>query len=137
MVVERRIAAAKFSARTSVIRFFSSGRFLGDVSGDVRNITYRDSRVGDDKGSSPWAVKIKTDSGGKGFVTGCIWEDLVLHNVRESISISMFYDKASGQISNQMQFLTRIFRFLSCANPTVRRGTRALSSRSTASPSET
>ena len=33
-----------------------------DVSGDVFNITYRDSVIGDDKGSSPWAIKIKTDS---------------------------------------------------------------------------
>lgn len=50
-------------------------------SGDVRNITYRDSVVGDALGSSPWAIKIKTDSQEGGVVDGVYFRNLTIGNI--------------------------------------------------------
>ncbi len=52
-----------------------------DVSGDVRNITFRDSQIGDEFGSSPWAIKIKTDSQEGGIVDGVYFLNLTIGNI--------------------------------------------------------
>lgn len=67
-----------FERTTILFRNFAIG---SDVSGDVRNITFRDSRIGDDKGSSPWAVKIKTDSQEGGVVDGVYFRNLTVGNI--------------------------------------------------------
>ena len=48
-----------FERVTLIYRNFAIG---SSVAGDVRNITFRDGTIGDDSGSSPWAIKLKTDS---------------------------------------------------------------------------
>lgn len=48
------------------------------VAGDVRNITFRDSIIGDDLGSSPWAIKLKTDSQEGGVVDGVYFKNIKL-----------------------------------------------------------
>jgi hypothetical protein len=47
----------------------------------VRNITFRDSVIGDDKGSSPWAVKIKTDSRESGIVDGVYFKNITIGKI--------------------------------------------------------
>jgi len=67
-----------FERTTILYRNFAIG---SDVSGDVFNITYRDSVIGDDKGSSPWAIKIKTDSQEAGIVDGVYFTNLTIGNI--------------------------------------------------------
>ena len=52
-----------------------------DVSGDVRNITFRDGTIGDDAGSSPWAIKIKADSQEGGVVDGITFRNVRIGNI--------------------------------------------------------
>ena len=61
-----------------VFRNFAIG---SDVSGDVRNITFRDSTIGDDLGSSPWAIRIKTDSQEGGIVDGVAFQNIRIGNI--------------------------------------------------------
>ena len=67
-----------FERTTILFRNFAIG---SDVSGDVRNITFRDSRIGDDLGSAPWAVKIKTDSQEGGVVDGVFFLNVTIGNI--------------------------------------------------------
>lgn len=61
-----------------VFRNFAIG---SDVSGDVRNITFKDSTIGDDLGSSPWAIKVKTDSQEGGIVDGVFFKNVRIGNI--------------------------------------------------------
>jgi polygalacturonase len=47
----------------------------------VRNITFRDGVIGDDLGSSPWAIKIKTDSQEGGVVDGVYFRNVRIGNI--------------------------------------------------------
>ena len=47
----------------------------------VRNITFRDGVIGDDLGSSPWAIKIKTDSQEGGVVDGVFFRNVRVGNI--------------------------------------------------------
>lgn len=67
-----------FERTTILHRNFAIG---SSVSGDVRNITFRDSVIGDDKGSSPWAIKIKTDSQEGGVVDGVFFRNVTIGNI--------------------------------------------------------
>jgi polygalacturonase len=55
---KKKVAAQNylFERVTILHRNFAIG---SDVSGDVINITFRDSTIGDDLGSSPWAIKVR------------------------------------------------------------------------------
>eukprot|EP00035_Acanthoeca_spectabilis_P032645 m.19697 g.19697 ORF g.19697 m.19697 type:complete len:465 (-) comp5476_c1_seq1:100-1494(-) len=64
-----------FERVTILFRNFAIG---SSVSGDVRNITFRDSTIGDDLGSSPWAIKLKTDSQEGGVVDGVTFRNVRL-----------------------------------------------------------
>ena len=44
------------------------------------NITFKDSVIGDDLGSSPWAIKLKTDSQEGGTVDGIFFINLTIGN---------------------------------------------------------
>ena len=44
------------------------------------NITFKDSVIGDDLGSSPWAIKLKTDSQEGGIVDGIYFINLTIGN---------------------------------------------------------
>ena len=44
------------------------------------NITFKDSVIGDDLGSSPWAIKLKTDSQEGGVVDGIYFINLTIGN---------------------------------------------------------
>lgn len=67
-----------FDRVTILFRNFAIG---SDVSGDIRNITFQNSVIGDDKGSSPWAIKIKTDSQEGGIVDGVKFENVRIGNI--------------------------------------------------------
>lgn len=67
-----------FERVTILYRNFAIG---SDVSGDVLNITFRDSIIGDEKGSSPWAIKIKTDSQEGGVVDGVYFQNITIGNI--------------------------------------------------------
>lgn len=64
-----------FERVTILFRNFAIGSSVG---GDVRNITFRDSTIGDDLGSSPWAIKLKTDSQEGGVVDGVTFRNVRL-----------------------------------------------------------
>ncbi len=51
------------------------------VLGNVSNVTLQDSRIGDDEGSSPWAIKIKTHSPRGGTVSDIFFQRLVLGKI--------------------------------------------------------
>jgi hypothetical protein len=72
-----KVAAANylFERVTILYRNFAIG---SAVDGDVRNITFRDSTIGDDAGSSPWAIKLKTDSQEGGVVDGVTFQNIRL-----------------------------------------------------------
>ena len=67
-----------FERITILFRNFAIG---SDVSGDVKNVTVRDSVIGDDLGSSPWAIKIKTDSQEGGLVDGVVFSNVKIGNI--------------------------------------------------------
>lgn len=67
-----------FERVTILFRNFAFG---SDVSGDVRNITFRDGTIGDDSGSSPWAIKLKTDSQEGGIVDGVLFSNIRIGNI--------------------------------------------------------
>ena len=46
------------------------------VAGGIENITFRDSIIGDNNGSSPWAIKIKTHRGDGGYVKDIYFKNL-------------------------------------------------------------
>jgi polygalacturonase len=67
------LVGAVFERVTLLFRNFAIG---SDISGDVRNITFRDGTIGDDLGSSPWAIKIKTDSQEGGVADGIFFRNV-------------------------------------------------------------
>eukprot|EP01079_Euglenida_sp_SAG-EU17-18_P002222 gene2222-491_t len=67
-----------FERTTILYRNFAIG---SAVAGGVRNITFRDSTIGDPLGSSPWAIKIKTDSQEGGLVDGAYFLNLTIGNI--------------------------------------------------------
>eukprot|EP00039_Didymoeca_costata_P002269 m.58828 g.58828 ORF g.58828 m.58828 type:complete len:442 (-) comp11201_c0_seq4:246-1571(-) len=79
-LTKKKVAAENylFERVTILYRNFAIG---SDVSGDVRNITFRDSTIGDDKGSSPWAIKVKTDSQEGGVVDGVYFKNVRIGNI--------------------------------------------------------
>ena len=67
-----------FERVTILYRNFAIG---SSVAGDVRNITLRDSTIGDEFGSSPWAIKLKTDSQEGGIVDGVFFRNITIGNI--------------------------------------------------------
>eukprot|EP01083_Nonionella_stella_P244848 851737_1 len=53
----------------------------GNVNGGIQNVSFVNSMVGDNNGSSPWAVKIKTHRGFGGYVTDILFENLTFGNI--------------------------------------------------------
>ena len=52
------------------------------------NITFKDSVIGDDLGSSPWAIKLKTDSQEGGIVDGIYFINLTIGNSTRALKYS-------------------------------------------------
>jgi len=77
---KHKVAASNylFERVTILYRNFAIG---SAVSGDVTNITFRDSTIGDAAGSSPWALKIKTDSQQGGVVDGVYFKNITIGNI--------------------------------------------------------
>ena len=67
-----------FERVTILFRNFAIG---SSVSGDVKNITFKDGVIGDDLGSSPWAIKLKTDSQEGGLVDGIRFSNVRIGNI--------------------------------------------------------
>jgi polygalacturonase len=78
-----------FERVTILHRNFAIG---SDVSGDVLNVTFRDSVIGDDHGSSPWAIKLKTDSQEGGVVDGIRFLNLTIGNITYCGSSAFVYN---------------------------------------------
>jgi len=79
-----------FERVTIVHRNFAIG---SDVSGDVRNITFRHGQIGDEFGSAPWAIKLKTDSQEGGVVDGVYFYDVRIGNITYCGSSKFVYEK--------------------------------------------
>lgn len=88
---KKKVAASNylFERVTILHRNFAIG---SDVSGDVLNITFRDSIIGDDLGSSPWAIKLKTDSQEGGLVDGIRFLNLTIGNITFCGSSAFVYN---------------------------------------------
>lgn len=80
-----------FENVTILFRNFAVG---SDVSGGVQNITFRNSVIGDDEGSSPWAIKLKTDSQEGGYVDGVTFSNVRLGNITFCGSSSFVFPKS-------------------------------------------
>jgi polygalacturonase len=78
-----------FERVTILHRNFAIG---SDVSGDVLNVTFRDSVIGDEHGSSPWAIKLKTDSQEGGVVDGIRFLNLTIGNITYCGSSAFVYN---------------------------------------------
>ena len=68
-----------------------------DVSGDVRNISFVDSTIGDEYGSSPWAIKLKTDSQEGGIADGVAFRNVRIGNITYCGSSRFVYEKQCSQ----------------------------------------
>jgi hypothetical protein len=75
-----------------------------DVSGDVRNISFVDSTIGTEDGSSPWAIKLKTDSAEGGIADGVYFRNLTIGNITYCGSSRFVYEKqcAAGHRANML-----------------------------------
>jgi polygalacturonase len=78
-----------FERVTILHRNFAIG---SDVSGDVINITFKDGIIGDESGSSPWAIKLKTDSQEGGIVDGIKFLNLTIGNITYCGSSAFVYN---------------------------------------------
>mmetsp|Transcript_9362 Transcript_9362/g.24172 ORF Transcript_9362/g.24172 Transcript_9362/m.24172 type:complete len:480 (+) Transcript_9362:101-1540(+) len=64
------------------------GASIGSIKdGQLENITFRNIIFN----RTTAAAKIKTHPKGTGYVRNCTWENLILHEVRETLVIDMFY----------------------------------------------
>ena len=88
---KKKVAASNylFERVTILHRNFAIG---SDVSGDVINVTFRDSTIGDDLGSSPWAIKLKTDSQEGGLVDGIYFRNVTIGNITFCGSSAFVYN---------------------------------------------
>ena len=88
---KKKVAAQNylFERVTILHRNFAIG---SDVSGDVINITFKDGIIGDESGSSPWAIKLKTDSQEGGIVDGIKFLNLTIGNITYCGSSAFVYN---------------------------------------------
>eukprot|EP01048_Picozoa_sp_COSAG05_P022477 COSAG05_NODE_4513_length_1483_cov_1.231214_1_plen_183_part_00 len=71
-----------------------------DDSGDVINITFKNSTIGDALGSSPWAIKLKTDSQEGGVVDGIRFLNLTIGNITYCGSSAFVYNPPHSSSSS-------------------------------------
>ena len=74
------VPTANVTVRNSYIR--SRNFAIGSsTSANVTNVTVEDCRIGDDEGSAPWAIKIKTHRPRGGVVSGVTFQRLILGRI--------------------------------------------------------